>query len=471
MRGTPKKTAKPKSSKKGVHVSNLAKMDARHPQPFEGGQAFSYFNDASYTPFLGGNHSYAQNLLEARLLSVTHNACVTTKKDYCGGVGFHDINGQKLDQGIVDWFKAMNLKNQSVTKINKKVFEDKFTWGNVPIELVRFTVNGKKKLFIYAHSFLEWQLGTPDEDDIIPFAIQSKLFRNYTNLSSTDIRKSKKLPIYSPQKTDKDNWFRDKNGAERTLIWYKNEVSGFSYYGLPSAIASLIVQILEYKGARFNLDNLENNLVAACILALKGTISPEETSRIAKEIIDTYTGDGKRGRTVVVASEEGIDDSAFHKMDTKTDGSFNESDDKWSQKIILANQWDSVLAGLIAPSTMGKGSGFLTKIIEHKLRTVIIPEQRDIMDEVWSLIFPIAETWLNLPFSKYELAIKNDVDISGLTDVDITPAVQVNEVRVAKGMQKDPKMEGRYMKAAGPKAGEQSTKGNPSKKGGEDVPA
>ena len=81
--------------------------------------------------------------------------------------------------------------------------------------------------------------------------------------------------------------------------------------------------------------------------------------------------------------------------------------------------------------------------------SVIRPAQRDLMDKVWRHIFKIADQWLGLGLDKYELEINNPVDISGLTDVDITPAVTINEVRKAKGLPEDPKMEGVYMKATG----------------------
>lgn len=441
------KNQKPeKNGSRKLAVSNLARVDPRSPQPFENGQAFSFVNQSAYIPFLSSEDRYAQNLLEARLLSPTHNACITTKKDYCAGIGFHDVNKKEFTPEMVEWFKAMNNNNHSATKINKKAFEDKFTFGNCVIELVRFTVGNKKKLHVYVHSLLEWRLGKPNKNDQVEYAIQSKLFLKNQFITSDVIKQGKKIPIYNPMKRDKENWFQDK-GMERTIIWYKNEVSGFLYYGIPSAAAGVIYEILEYKSARYNLDGFDNNMAPAAILALRGNLGQTEADTIGKKILREHVGDGKRGRTVVIASEKGIDGSEFHKLDTKTDGSYANSDEGWSQKIILVNQWDAVLAGIVTASTLGKGSGFVTKILEHKLNTVIKPEQRDIMDEVWSYIFQIAQEWMGLPFDQYEIAIKNDVDISGLTDVDITPAVQINEVRQAKGLPEDTAKKGEYMKS------------------------
>lgn len=433
-------------------VSNQVTVNAKEPIPFGNDYVYSFANQTQYLPFLPPKDAFAQDLLEARLLSVTNNACVVTKKDYCKGEGFQDKKGKELKPEMLEWFKCMNRHNEGLTDINGNIFEDHFTYGNVPIEVVRLTVLGKKKLFVYPHNFHEWRLGKPDDDDVCNEAIQSKLFLRKDYAITPDvIKRSKKLPIYSPLKSEKKNWFKDEKGVERTLIWYKNRVTGFPFYGLPSNIASLICQLLEYKGGRYNLDMFENNMVVAAVMALKGQISPEEATRIGKQLVNTYTGDGRRGRTIVVASEEGIDGSDYHQMDTKKEGSYVEADNNWTQKIILANQWDSILAGLVAPSTLGKGSGFVTKILEIKLNTVIKPAQRDLYNKVWSQILAIAEEWLGLKFSDYNLEFKNTIDISGLTDVDITPAVTRNEVRKAKNLTEDPTPAGKeYMKSTSP---------------------
>ncbi len=446
MPGQTQQRKKPTGRTK-VNVGNQAKLDANNPIPFEhGGQAFSYINSTRYIPFLPPKDDYAKLLLESRLLSTTHNACVSKKKDFCAGNGFYDTNGKEIDQTILDWFKCMNRKNENATEINAKIFESFFTYGNVPIEIARVTLAKKKYLFVYPHEFLEWRLCAPNSDDEVTHAVQSKLFLRTGMVSSSEIKNAKKLPLYNPLNPEKKNWWRDENGVERTMIWYKNSVTGFPHYGLPSAVASMIFQILEYKGARYNLDNFDNNMVLGGILALKGSLSPDETNRIAKQIINTHTGDGRRGRVAVVSSEEGIDSSAFHNYDTSKDGSFTEADDKWTQKIILANDWDAVLAGIISPSTLGKGSGFLTKIFEIKQNTTIRPQQTRLIQGVWEHIFTIASSWLGIDFQQYSWGIKPFLDISGLTDVDITPAVQINEVRQAKGLPADPKKEGVYMK-------------------------
>lgn len=445
----PKKPIKlaPKTTSKKEAVTAKVELSAATPIPFEGGSMFSYVQMAKYLPFLSPSNNYAQTLLEARLLSVTHNACVTTKKDYCAGSGFQKKDGGELSKSMRAWLKSLNLDDQSVTTINQKIFEDKFTYGNVPIELVRYTVGNKRHLSVYVHNLLEWRLGEPDENDRVHYAIQSKLF-NKTQVVWTDkdYEMARKLPLYNsrnkdtskPEPTKGYNWVKDEYGSERTLIWYKQDTTGFKHYGLPSAVSALIYEVLEFKGARFNLDNFDNNMVVSAILTLKGSVTQGEANRVAKETIKTHTGDGKRGRVMVVASEQGVDGSDLHNLDTHKEGSFKDSDILWSEKIILANQWDAILAGIISPSSLGKGSAYLTKLLEIKKLTVIKPAQDDLMEKVWSKIFAVAKKWLNFSDDIENIEIASHLDISGLTDVDITPVVTVDEVRQARGMTKLP---------------------------------
>jgi hypothetical protein len=69
---------------------------------------------------------------------------------------------------------------------------------------------------------------------------------------------------------------------------------------------------------------------------------------------------------VALASEEGIDGSDFHEFETTKEGSFETSDDKVMSKILLANEWSAMLAGLSHENTMGRGNAFLKKEYDIK---------------------------------------------------------------------------------------------------------
>lgn len=433
-------------------ASNITKLDPENPLPLDHTTySYSYLNRQPYIPFFSDNNSFPKLLREIRLLSPTNDGCISRKKRYCAGIGFQDIDGADLPKEFLQWTRSVNRKNKSLNRVNQNIFESHFTYGNTPIEIVRFEVRGKRYFHVEVHNILEWRLGKADQYGDVKYAIQSPLFKENNLLPNLE-KQTRRLPIYNPLYTNKENWYKDEKGVERTLIWYSNEVMGVDYYGLPSYVSALIFAQLEYKGARYNLDNFDNNMVVASILTLKGNVSEEEGRKVAKQVVNTHTGDGKRGRTIVISSEEGLEGSQLDSLETHKEGSYLDADDSWTQKLVMAHEWDSTLLGLQVSSTLGKGSGFLTKILEHVLNTTIEPAQQDCFDEVWYHILSIGNEWMKWGLNIENMEFKNKVDISGLTDVDITPAVQINEVRKAKGLPEDPKREGEYMKPTNQKS-------------------
>lgn len=423
------------TGKARTNVSNVVTLDPNNPIPFEyAGEAFAYVNNAKFIPFLFPKNNFFDTLLEAKMLSATHTACIETKKNYCAGRGLFDQEGKDFGQPVLDWLKSINAKNESADKVNRKFFGSHFTFGNTPLEVVRFTVAGKKMMYIYAHNVREWRKGAPESDGIIRSAIMSKLFLKQGVITADALKNSMTLPIYDPRMPNSaKNWWTDPTGAQRTLFWLQNDMEGYDYYGMPSAVASLAYQIAEYKGIRYNIDNFENNMVLSAILALKGNLSQEEANKIGKEIIKTHTGDGRRGRVAVVSSEEGIDSSEFHQMQTAQDGSYMLLDDKLMAKIIMAHEWHPMLAGIDHGGALGKGNTFLRTIYEIKKKTVIDPAKQFLLDNFWQHVQVIAKIWFGagFGFDKYSLGIKDVDPISIISDVDPSSAIKVDEVRKA----------------------------------------
>jgi hypothetical protein len=431
--------AKPAKKAPKPTVSNQVTLDANNPIPFEyGGVAFSYLNGQRYIPFLQPGDDFFKTLLESKTLSTTHNACVETKKSYCAGRGLYDRNGKEFSKEFEAWRKRVNAKNESAHTINRKIFGSHFTFGNTPIELVRFKVGSKPFLYVYVHNVLEWRLAWPDKNGNVTQAIHSKLFLRQGVITGDLLKDARTLPLYdSSLPNSKKNWKAFDDGTERTMIWLKNDYEGYDHYGMPSAIASLIYQVNEYKGARYNLDNFENNMVVGGLVALKGNLSQTEADRIGKKIISTHTGDGRRGRVAVVASEEGIGGSEFHQYQTQAEGSYIQYDDRIMAKIIMANEWDGLLAGIAPSNSLGKGNTFLRTIYDIKKNTVIEPLQNFVLENVWMNIQYILKQWTGIDSDQYDLGIIDIDPISIIADVDPTPAIRVNEVRKALDLPED----------------------------------
>lgn len=392
-KATPKGKAKAKAP---GNVYNEVKLNPRSPIPFEdAGQSWTAADGNAYTPFIGRDDNFAAALLEARLLSPTQSACITTKRRYLLGNGVTITNlgeGQVMPPEWLAISACANGRRQTFNKVMERNIENFLTFGNGPIEVVRGKVAGKKFVYLYAKNFLDCKLGKVDEKTgDIEYALVSTRFRAGSVLRVDD--KVKQIPLYKAGRADdSQNWLKD-GRVERTMIWLKNEVAGYDTYGLPSSVASLLWQLTEYSGGRFNLDSLENNMILGAAIFLTGGVTQAEADTIAASIVRRHTGHGRRGRTGVFASENGINDVKVVQMETHKEGSYLEQDANAVQKILMANEWDAVLAGLNADDALGKGAGYLEERYKQILQSIIIPAQRRMIEELMPSLVEIYRIW------------------------------------------------------------------------------
>ncbi len=423
-----------------LKISNAVKLNAESPIPFEyGGIAFSALNGAKYLPFFAPDDRFFQTLLEARLLSVTQNACIHTKRNYCLGSGWTINNlatSKKIDPLFEAWAACINNKNETLNNIFTKAFGSHFCFGNTPVEIVRGTAGGKRFIKIYVRSPLECRLSLPNTEDSCEQVIISKHFKEkgiWYGLgkgSSGAIT----IPIYNAL-NKKNSWLKD-GSVERTMLWIKNEMDGYSYYGLPSSISGLSQQVLEYEITRYNLDNLDNNMKPGGVILLQGNVTQEEANRLGKSIIHQHSGKGKRGRWIVMASEQGIESSKVEQLSVQQEGSFNELDHSATEKILFANEWDSVLAGLQHSSSnaMGKGNSYFLSVFKAKYNTVIKPAQEFILEQMLKPILSIYDEWMNTKWSSYNFSLQTNIPITAIDGTDSIDGMTVNEVRSAVGL-------------------------------------
>lgn len=390
-------------------TQNKIKLNPENPIPYEvGGNAFTMLAGEQYIPFFQPDDRFATTLLEARLLSTTHSSCVNTKNLYLVGNGVKITNlkpNQQADQQWLDFVAKANNRRQSLNRVFYRAFDSFQTFGNTPLEIVIGTTAGKPFMYLYSLNFQDTRLAPPNEKTgEYEWLIVSKRFRQKGILG--EVKKEKKIPIYKTNRADeKANWLKDGN-VQRTIVFVKNEVAGYDAYGLPSSVASLIYQVIEYSGGRFNLDNLDNNMVIGTAIFLKGGVTQAEADRIGSTMVKRHTGKGRIGRTMVFASENGIDDVETVQMEVNKEGSYKDLNSICESKIIMANDWDAILAGLKHESSLGKGGGYLKEVYEQKLKSVIIPTQHMMLEEVMPTLVEIAKNHLNADWAGYEFGFE-----------------------------------------------------------------
>lgn len=400
-----------------VRISAEVKLHPTTPIPREArGDGYTYGAGARYLPFLDGDDTFFTKIIEARLLSPTQSACVSTKTDYCIGEGVVVTNleeDQQEDPAFTDWRTNCNAEGANLNAVVRSALESFNMCGNSPIELVRVKVAGKAFFYVYAHDVQDCRLGKEVGESAPSFALISASFRG--NGLFSDISKAKKIPLYRAGQRDSDNWAKDA-GVERTMLWIKNEMSGYKHYGMHPSVSSLTWQVVEYQDVRYNLDQLENNMVVGGTLVLQGSHTDVEATKIARKITSQHTGSGRRGRTAVIASEQPITDSKFIEHNTQKEGSYKELATKAQSNILLTNNWDAVLAGLQSAAAMGKGGNYLEEVYKQKLKTVIGPIQKKFVESLLDPIVAMASAWMGTTWSEYILAIK-PVELAGAPEL------------------------------------------------------
>lgn len=431
------KGTKAAASTKSAVVSNVATLDTDTPIPIEhySPSAFLLKKNRRYIPFLEPKDNFAQLLIEAKTLSPTNLSCVSSKAEYCTGTGWK-LTNIEYDEEITKWAAFVNKKGDTLNDVIKNAFEDFYTTGNAFIEIVRGKVGSLKFVKVFNKSFLDCRLSMPEDDDVPTSVYTSKEFRRKGIWTLKDDNVAE-IPLWGGD-VSSQTWLNGTTGDEHIIIHLKNRMTGYDWYGMPSNIGCLPQQMLEYKVARFNMDNFDNNLVLGGLIVLQGSLSQEESDKLAKNIIYQHSGDGKRGRYVILSSEQGIENSKIEPFTRDFDGDFIEYDKRIEQKILFSNSWSKMLIDPVSAG-LGDGGKMLKEIFEIKNKTLIQPMQKFMVEKFIMPLMQICDEWMSTKWSQNDWAIQTESPLSFIGDIDINSLLTRNEGRVAIGY---PELEG-----------------------------
>jgi hypothetical protein len=430
-------------------VQNSLKLDPNKPvDVLSSGSLFRTVSGKKYIPFLGGKDNLPNLLIEARLNSPTQNACISSIAQSVVGKGIAVKDVQTPNKDLFQWFKSVNNCGHSINDIARNGIDGERTHGNQFIEIVRGQIAGKKFMKVYNHSMLFTRLNEPDDyGDPTSVVISKQIAKSGYAILNDDVLK---IPLWNANPLNQnDVWLEDK-GVQRTMLHFKNEVSGIEHYGLPASIAGLRYQILEAKSAQYNIDNFENNMILGGMLVFKASMTQEEAQAQANEILMTHVGDGKTGRIAVISSESGIQDVDFKPFTTKNDGSFLELDQNLKENIIAANNYSGLLIGIEHKGSLGRGSGYIRSVYDTVDATLLNPLERRFMEKVMTPIMQIYADWFGVSeVLNYNFHFETAMPYSFMGDLNPATFTKVNEARVLAGMQPDEKNGDKYLSEMG----------------------
>jgi hypothetical protein len=431
---TTKKSVKPES-KTGTKYHNSVAMDAARDIPLPvslTGQAFTSIEGFSYYPFFAPDDNLFRTLLTLRLLSPTLSNCIGDKTFYSVGDGL-----QVQDQDFpTDFDKKINGKNQTIDDVLKAVFESLWQDGNKFIEVVLAKIGGQTYIHVYPHNNMDCRFEAPQDGGDPTHVIRSKKFRRDGIYTFQKEEKGIRIPIWTDNiLADYEVWEPDANKPNvlRTMLVIRNEIQGIDYYGLPTNFAGFCQALLEYNVAQFNIDEFDNNMFLAGVLAIMGQVSDTEGKKLLADIKKTHIGKGKQRRVFVVSSEQGINDTKFTPFTQTHEGHFVEFDKHNEGKIISANGWSKDLLDLNQSSGLGKGGAYLAQLFKIKFRTVIKPAQQTVLNNFIFPLMKIIDEFKGTKFYDLPWTIKPVIPVSLEGVLDINSLITVDEGREELG--------------------------------------
>lgn len=423
-------------------VTNEIQINVRNPIPLELENTFGFSAGGNkYIPFLTqsedsvyGFDTFFNILLQLRTQSSTLDAVLDSKTNFSVGDGIY-IPGvdpaKKQDKVWNNFVKICNSESESLNSVLRSCIVNFLTFGNAPIEIVKGETNGKRWIHVYSKNQLDCRKEWPDGNNESNAMIISRFFRKrgYMNLTQKfNIR----IPFYKSGPGNKKLfWIEDTTnnqgqpigkGIFRTSLWLRNKYPGYDHYGLPSWIASMVNAELEYSGSIYNYDNLKNGMNIGGILTIDGNVSVTEQKKFARDLVKTFSGKGKGGRTMVAASVDGINKTNWKQFDTHKDGSYIELDLNSVNKVIMSCQWDGAFLGNKDGMSKAKSGAYLNELYQQKIKTVIKPLHRIIKDGFLLPLCEICDEWMGTNWMDYNL----DIQVSNLFNDTTEASTTVN---------------------------------------------
>ncbi len=338
-----------------------------------------------YIPF-GGDNLFPQFLAEVYRKNRTHRRIIRNKTLNTIGKGFQSEN-----KALLEYFKLVNNKGESMRKVYKKVVQDRYTFGNAYIEIVTNKARTFLNLFhrdattarVLRPKIVETEKGKVAfaegfVDSIVFHPEWERISRSGAfGTQSTLDERAQFIPLYP-------NFIEDNTGNLHSVIHIKEYEPEFTFYGMPSHLAGLDSAVIGFKTMRYNLSRLDNNFQPSAIITILGDMGEDDAKKLKDDLKKEFTGEDSQGNLFVLVGQGEKNLVQVDTLDDNSDGAWKDLDQQAVGAIVEAHEWFRSLAGIPDPT------GFDTERILNEyqiaLQTVILPEQNLILDEIMTVI-------------------------------------------------------------------------------------
>lgn len=312
----------------------------------------------------------------------THAACIKAKKNDIVGAGYEINPTEEMSKEeilkdpnykkIIDFFKNVNEKKQSLTKILKKIYTYYDGCGNSYIEVKRGITENQISLYAVDALTIYWlkdkkrfvqQVG----NDKVYF----KLFGNEDQISKITGEKYKENQMIKPEDL----------ASELIPIVQDSWMS--SCYGVPEWLPALYSMLANYKEMEYNIDFFINFGVPAYAVVINGAEVDVEMEETITKYFKTQV-QGQNHKTMTLTAPPG-GEIKFEKLSVDIkEASFRMYRSDNRDTILTSHHVPPYRVGLVISGQLGGTVAGDTDIIYMK--SVIKPGQDDFADVINNFI-------------------------------------------------------------------------------------
>tara|TARA_R110000744_G_scaffold379344_2_gene497140 strand:+ start:193 stop:1563 length:1371 start_codon:yes stop_codon:yes gene_type:complete len=306
--------------------------------------------------------------------------------------------------------------NYDFYELSKRLSIDYYSHGYAFIERVRIG----SEIFVY---HLPTERVCIEEFDVLPeFAVISKDWQD---------RKVKPYSIgFFPNETmDEDSDVE----TFRSIIMLKDYDVTNSVYGLPKWVGAFYDAQVESLIGQYSANHFENGITLSAILSIDlGEYNTPEDLIAAKNKLEKNikgTSEGRSGKTLIHASNSGVDAPVYTVFPMEKEGSFSKLQETTENNIVKANQWFRSLAGLQTAGSLGNN---------QQLRNEWSLAEKQIKNMQYKITEAVFEA-LGIDINIDEIIFSNHSPIDMANELDIEAILTIEEKRGLLGLESEEK--------------------------------
>jgi len=319
---------------------------------------------------------------------------------------------------VEEFLQRVNVFQETIHDILKKVIWDYDSFGNAYIEIVK-TLDGLNIYHRPAHEVRLKEVVNRYED--VKYCVISRDFDDFL----TQNYKREVLPLYPH--------FENIDGSERCILHIKDYQPGFDYYGLPSWISAILWAELEYRIPKYNQSEFENGFMPSAVIQVPGSENDQQAQDAIDMFTEEQTGTGNQSQLFAMLISDPNNPAKIDILSKQHEGSYMELSKLAQMNIMKAHNFSDALMGDKSPGELG-GSQQLRTELEYKYEEMFIPRQQMFSKK---LLQPILDLLGEQKGYTNEVALKfvKNIPTSFAGDININDVLTVDERREELGYQ------------------------------------